>query len=1314
VDDLLSSERSANLIRNLFRAAAERAQREAEIGTSFTRQAREAAEQHQEARQRLIDRHAADSQRLENEYRQAVQDVTAQAEAELAAAEDAYNLATQAARDEFDREQQAATKKLEEGKWEAAALFDATKNQLEGQLTPKLNLVAEQGKRLGELQLDLNRLRQELKLPPAADGAHAATPLDGAAEPFAALGQLLAAAEDLAVRLRDYRRHPVLKALWLVPAFLAMWVVLTLFGAIVYQIQVFQPEGQSWIVTVSAATLALAGLVLLFRTAFRKRQVHAMVGALTDWLRASDTVRLRCLDEADRERQQFLRTAAERRDEETIRREQRFHRRMEELTRRRDDALRGARSAMQRQVALIGQCRETVLAELHAKYPPQIKQLAGQQAAELRLHDERHERQAAEAVEAERRAWSELTLNWREAIDQTRADVLEINQAAGVLFPGWLKPVWSTWKCPTQVPPAIRFGEIDVNLRDVPGGIPSDERLAKNSLTSFSLPATVPFPGAPSLLYKASGEGRDAAIRSVQSVMLRMLTSLPAGKVRFTIIDPVGLGDNFAGFMHLADFEESLVTSRIWTEPDHIEQRLTDTSEHLENVIQKYLRNEYQTIEEYNRQAGEVAEPFRILVVANFPSNFSEKAVKRLISIAGSGRRCGVYVLVTVDAKQKLPPGCHLKDLEQHCTVLTWDGERERFVWQHELFKDLPLRLDAPPPPDIFTSIVHAVGEQSRDANRVELPFKNIVPSTAEMWTADCGGELIAPLGQAGATKLQHLRLGKGTSQHVLVAGKTGSGKSTLLHVLITSLALRYSPDEVELYLVDFKKGVEFKTYATHRLPHARVVAVESEREFGLSVLQRLDAELKARGDAYRALGVQDVTAYRQASGKKLPRILLVVDEFQELFVEDDRVASEASLLLDRLVRQGRAFGMHVLLGSQTLGGAYSLARSTLGQMAVRIALECSESDANLILSEGNTAARLLSRPGEAIYNDANGRLEGNKPFQIAWLPDAEREKQLQRVHDLASQRSYSPPAPQVVFEGNAPADLSKNEALAELLAAPAWPSAPPRAATAWLGDPVAIKEPTAASFRRQGASNLLIVGQQEAGALGSLSAAVVSLAAQHVPDPAAGPAAAKFYFLDGSRPDSEFAGHYGRLAEALPHQTAVGLWRETPALLNEIAAELQRRTAENDPDAPAIFLVIHDLGRFRDLRRDENDFGFGRMGEDAAPSPSRQLLSIVKDGSAQGIHTLIWCDTATALGRSFDRQSLREFDQRVVFQMSGDDSSNLIDTPAASKLGHYRALFHSEELGGLEKFRPYDLPGGEWLASLRERLLQRAAPSAK
>ena len=121
------------------------------------------------------------------------------------------------------------------------------------------------------------------------------------------------------------------------------------------------------------------------------------------------------------------------------------------------------------------------------------------------------------------------------------------------------------------------------------------------------------------------------------------------------------------------------------------------------------------------------------------------------------------------------------------------------------------------------------------------------------------------------------------------------------------------------------------------------MVAIESEREFGISVLQRLDLEMRLRADRFRDAGVQDLSGYRNAPGTHpLPRILLVVDEFQEFFVEEDRIAQEAALLLDRLVRQGRAFGVHVQLGSQSLGGAFTLARSTLGQMAVRIALQCS------------------------------------------------------------------------------------------------------------------------------------------------------------------------------------------------------------------------------------------------------------------------------------------------------------------------------------------------------------------------------------
>jgi hypothetical protein len=79
-----------------------------------------------------------------------------------------------------------------------------------------------------------------------------------------------------------------------------------------------------------------------------------------------------------------------------------------------------------------------------------------------------------------------------------------------------------------------------------------------------------------------------------------------------------------------------------------------------------------------------------------------------------------------------------------------------------------------------------------------------------------------------------------------------------------------------------------------------------------------------------------------------------------------------------------------------------------------------------------------------------------------------------------------------------------------------------------------------------------------------------------------------------------------------------------------------------------------------------------------------------------------------TNLNRSLDRRTLREFAMRVVFQMGAEDSANLIDTPAASKLGAYRALFYSEEEGRLEKFRPYALPSEKWLQWVRQQLRKK------
>jgi DNA segregation ATPase FtsK/SpoIIIE, S-DNA-T family len=804
------------------------------------------------------------------------------------------------------------------------------------------------------------------------------------------------------------------------------------------------------------------------------------------------------------------------------------------------------------------------------------------------------------------------------------------------------------------------------------------------------------------LLIKISNEGKTQAVKCLQAVMLRLLTVIPPGKARFTMIDPVGLGENFSVFMHLTDYDEALATSKIWTEARHIEEQLEKVTEHMEIVIQKYLRGNYRSIEEYNAQAGEVAEPYRFLVVANFPAKFSQAATDRLQSIVSVGQRCGVYVLMTMDTAQKPSHDFDLPGLEQQFVRLEWEGDS--FVWDDRDFGMWPLRLDEPPAIDLFSSILQRVGEKAKEGSRVEVPFDFIAPNPADFWKGDGRTKLSIPIGRAGATKRQCLEIGKGTAQHVLIAGKTGSGKSTLLHALITNVALYYGPDEVELYLVDFKKGVEFKTYAVHALPHARVVAIESEREFGLSVLQRLDVELKRRGDIFREQGVQDLAGYRQANPtRRCPRILFIVDEFQEFFVENDRIATDANLFLDRLVRQGRAFGIHVILGSQTLGGPYSLVSTTIGQMAVRIALQCSEADAELILGSENPAARLLSRPGEAIYNDVNGLVEGNNLFQVVWLPEECREDYLNQISQLAGHRGFLCQQPQIVFEGNVPADIGKCYPLTQLIASPS-PVPTSRVWKAWLGEAVSIKEePTCAVFRPQGASNLLIVGSQEETAIGLMFSTLVSIGLQglrHKASPIEHLVSG--LLIDGAPADSPYMGLLSELASCSLCQIRMVSRKHLGAALSEVVAEINRRVeSEDSSNYPTFFVIIHGLQYLRDLRSPDRQYSWGSE-EEARPNLPRDFLTIIREGPLVGIHTILWCDSVTNLKRTLDFEGLREFEIRVAFQMGESDSNFLIDSPIANKLGLHRAYFFHEERGTPEKFRPYGLPNKDLIQRLR------------
>ncbi|HEX5472256.1 MAG TPA: FtsK/SpoIIIE domain-containing protein [Lacipirellulaceae bacterium] len=1392
--DSLSTRRELELLRDLQRLANERAQAEERIRLALADGLHD-AERVRDASAAEIERQFSEGRSsATSEYEKVTSAAREQYEAERNAAQKEYKGLRHGVESELSRVKEAARSEKQQASWETLTVFDALKGRPRERFLATVKRLEHSNQELAVLERDAVEImqlrRQWREFPPlesSRDG-HAAADENGRAQEESsaerdggdpverAIGHVMrmtSAVREEAIGLHRQKLPRLFEGGTPFGILFMIWL-----AAVVPCGVLLGWAGWQWMgASIAIAVVVTVGLLAWLRPLARSqsgRQYQKIQQLLADARQA-----LRVALEAARERgQREAQALVANRDEQLVAVEQRVH------------AMVGERESWsEEQIGQAGQTFPQRLSELRRSLDHSLDTAKKKRAEALSLVTERRDRRENENrdeyAKQVRDLRAEHDRDWESLINRWRTGLAELNEAwdrlraeCGRLFPDWNKTEYETWQHPDEAAPAIMFGQLSLDLSQIKNGISSDVSL-RPANTAMRLPALMTLEEHPVLLITAEEEGRREAIEVLQLATLRFLTAMPPGKVRFTILDPVGLGENFASFMHLADFDEQLVASRIWTDARQIDEQLTRLTAHMETVLQKYLRNEFATIHEYNAQAGEVAEPFQILVVANFPTNFSEAAARKLVSIATSGPRCGIYTLIMVDRKQKMPANFDLSDLKVGAVHLDWQTDEAKpaaelvhsldelpmelpsraagkahFRWLYPAFERLPLALDRPPAAERFNDVVRAAGRAAKDSMKVEVPFEQVAPAQDEYWKGDSGKELVVPIGRAGARRLQSVRLGKGTSQHLLVAGKTGSGKSTFLHGLITNTALIYSPEQVEFYLIDFKKGVEFKTYATHHLPHARVIAIESEREFGLSVLERLDGELRRRGELFRAAGVQDLPDFRtrgadirvcqtgndkenwqtgmSAPREAMPRILLVIDEFQELFVEDDKLAQDAGLLLDRLVRQGRAFGIHVLLGSQTLSGAYSLARSTMGQMAVRVALQCSEADAHLILSdERNEAARFLSRPGEAIYNDQNGLLAGNHPFQVVWLPEQQRVEYLKRIEERArvtrreargtgntedrSRTSRLAPRDLIVFEGDQPADPANNLQLREMLehGSSGVPGAPQKA---WLGSAVAIKDPTAATFGRHAGSNLLVVGAWEDSALGVLANAVLALAAQNVAKREArgasgepevehlGPRAsslAPILVLNGTRPESPDAATWQRIADALPGIIEVAGLRDAARVIAQLADELARREAAADDDAPPLYLVIFNGGRFRDLRRSEDDFSFS-TDRDKPPAPDKQWAEILRNGPAWGIHTLLWCDTYNNVNRLLDRMTLREFEMRVAFQMSAADSSSLLDNPAAAKLRQHRGLFASEDLGTLEKFRPYGIPTDAWLAEVR------------
>ena len=934
---------------------------------------------------------------------------------------------------------------------------------------------------------------------------------------------------------------------------------------------------------------------------------------------------------------------------------------------------------------------------IHTDRKPKLELLEKQQS-EFERNSERAHAQELAMLESNFHGSQQRTVRrWLDGCKLAAKRMQEVQAQSMQNFPNWDSDQVSSGEWPRLSNSlAWRIGDIEPLAQfqhDVQGLALPEE----SPQQSWSVFFDVVSQGA--LTLETNAACKETAENIVRNTLLRAVTSVPAGNLNITIIDPEGLGKQFSWLMALADIDPAMVNHRVWTQPIHIAEQLANTARHVEDVIQQSLRNRYANVLEYNRNAGPMTIPYRLIVWSNFPFGLDDSSWQSLCSIMSSGGRCGVGVILQVSDTYVWPSfadrsklnefGLRLKlipERTQAADGTSFHTETKVFVDQPELVA-YPLTPERPPSEDRLQMIMEHHLKAASDVGKRIVPYESIALPSAEQQTASSAEGLAIPLGISDAGRVQSMRLGAGTAQHVLIAGKTGSGKSSMLHTMITSAAMKYSPDQLRLVLLDFKKGVEFQVYAEVALSHADIIGIESKREFGVSTLEYLDRVLHARGEAFRQWGVQDLPSLsRKFPQHAMPRILVVIDEFQELFVEDDKLSQQASMLMDRIVRQGRSFGMHLVLASQTLGGAYSLPRTTLSQMAVRIALQCDSSDAMLILSEDNTAAERLRHSGQAIYNEMGGRIESNQSFQVAFI---EKNDQISRLEKLIQRPVPHSPTTnalgrRIVFEGHKPAvwdEKSISLAIREL-------RMDEGAVPLILGDSVSIDPPVTKTLTRSAGRNFMIIGQDESSAASLLAGSIAGFCYR----PSSAPLDGKpsVVILDGSRAEDESMRMLISQLAKSKVPVRVSDVRGIDATMEFLKQELELRTEKSDIPYPAMLVAVANLSRFRELRRNE-EFAFG---DDAggASKPDAVLASLLRDGPALGMHVWLWADSAGTIARWVSRQSLRDIELRILMQMSASDSNQLIDSNAANRLDRYVVLIQDDIEGKPIKFRPFDL----------------------
>ena len=472
---------------------------------------------------------------------------------------------------------------------------------------------------------------------------------------------------------------------------------------------------------------------------------------------------------------------------------------------------------------------------------------------------------------------------------------------------------------------------IDGDIIETPAFIPWQDE--NNPLQNFVIPY--------------AGHQKREARAALATLVMNMLIGLPAKKVLLNIFDfgMTGMTNLFTTHLDPMIYHDEIVYN-----DETATQRLKALLEHMTTVMKKYGN-----LVVWNNRQHEIAMPYEVVILNNYPDLF-DNYTQQLMPLFTNGTRCGIYFIIlhNTDCKLRNNEERHLLDEHNYQTIqLPESGEKDAFV-RYTPISNIPLLAN------LCFDYLH----EERDRTPKREILKQDFAAAARAAYEQVMSEISVTIGlDIEKRKEVTLRFNSGDYIHAFILGQSGSGKSVLLNNIITSAINKYAPEDLMLYLMDFK-GVEFNRYRGIR--HAKAVLVDnSDPQMTLEILRELKEENRRRVKLWQAEGVNNIDGYNHKHpDKHIPQVLFVADECQVMFSKPDgrpssyEIQREIAAILNIIATQGRSQGIHMLLATQTLDET-DISGQILKNLTECFLLMCAPSDSNLLVPDsGDMTAR--------------------------------------------------------------------------------------------------------------------------------------------------------------------------------------------------------------------------------------------------------------------------------------------------------------------------------------------------------------------